>query len=131
MDFSKLSASDKRILIAAAVVVVTGLTSVTDKWGAGVIIGLLAGLAAIAVVLLPQMSPGTKLPAPKGLSLLVLGIAATAGFALSALTYLDHVVLFNRLYSLLFDAGLVASVVLLWFGWVAYQAESKSAAPTA
>jgi len=131
MDFGKLSASDKRILIAAAVVVVTGLTSVTDKWGAGVIIGLLAGLAAIAVVLLPQLSPGAKLPAPKGLSLLVLGIAATAGFALSALTYLDYVVLFNRLYSLLFDAGLIASVVLLWFGWTAYQAESKSAAPTA
>ena len=128
MDWGKLSAADRRIFIAAAVVVITGITSVIDEWGAGAVIGLLAGIAAIVVLMLPQISPATKLPASKGQSLLVLGAAAAIGFGLAALTYLEYVFKVTRPYSILFDVGLVAAIALLYFGWLAYQGEKGTAA---
>jgi len=131
MDFGKLSAADRRTLIVAAVVVVTGVASIIDDWGGGAVIGLLAGAAAAAVILLPQLAPATRLPAPKGLSLLVTGGLAAIGFVLAAIQWSRYLTDFGSVYSILFDVGLVASIVLLWFGWTAYQAESKSAAPTA
>jgi hypothetical protein len=123
MDWSKLSAADRRALIAAAVVVVTGITSVIDEWGAGAVLGLLAGIAAVVVLVLPQVSPATKLPTTKGQSLFVLGAVAAIGFALAAVTYLDYVVAITRPYSILFDIGLVAAIALLYFGYMAYQGE--------
>jgi hypothetical protein len=128
MNFSSLSAADKRVLIAAVGVIIGGVIGVIDRWGSGGIIGLLAGIAAAVVVLLPQLSPGAKLPMAKGITLLGLGIVATAGFALAALQYLDYALAFTRIYSILFDLGLVAAVVLLWFGWTAYKAERGATA---
>ena len=96
MNISSLSAGDKRVLYAAIGVIIGGVIGIVDRWGSGAIIGLLAGIAAAVVVLLPQLSPSTKLPAPKGLTLLILGI--------------------------------VAAVLLLWFGWTAYRSEQGSAA---
>ena len=128
MDWAKLSAADRRAFIAAAVVVVTGVTSVVDAWGLGAVVGLLAGIAAIVVLVLPQLSPATKLPASKGQSLLVLGAVAAIGFGLAALTYLEYVVKVTRIYSILFDIGLVAALALLYFGWLAYQGEKGTAA---
>ena len=128
MNISSLSAGDKRVLYAAIGVIIGGVIGIVDRWGSGAIIGLLAGIAAAVVVLLPQLSPSTKLPAPKGLTLLILGIVAAAGFVLAGLQYLDDVLSFGRIYSILFDLGIVAAVLLLWFGWTAYRSEQGSAA---
>ena len=131
MDFSKLSATDKRLLICAAGVIVGGVVGIIDAWGIGATIGLLAGLAAAAVVLQPQLAPTMQLPAPKATSLLVLGAIAAIGFVLSALTYLSYVTAVTRIYSLLFDVGLVASIALLYFAWLGYQGSAKGAPPAA
>jgi hypothetical protein len=130
MDMSKLSASDRRIFIAALVVVVGGVVSIIDRWGIGGILGGLAGLGAALVVLQPQMMPAMKLPAPKATSLLVLGGIAAVGFVLSALQYIGFV--FDiRPFTILFDIALVAAIVLFYFAWQAYQAAPKAAAPEA
>ena len=65
MDMSKLSASDRRILITAVIVVIGGVVSIIDRWGIGGILGGLAGLGAALVVLQPQLMPTMRLPAPK------------------------------------------------------------------
>lgn len=131
MNFSSLSAADKRTLILGAIVVVAGILSFLDpsgSWGAVVAISILGGLLAIYVAVQPQLAPAMKLPATKGLLLLAAGAAAALGFVIAGLTWLSYVLAVTRVFSLIFDAGLVASLVLLWFGWVAYQAEPKAAA---
>lgn len=131
MNFSSLSASDKRTLILGAIVVVAGILSFMDptgSWGAVVAIGILGGLLAIYVAVQPQMAPAMKLPATKGLLLLAAGAAAAFGFVLAGLTYFSYVLEVTRPFSIIFDVGLVAAILLLWFGWVAYQGEPKAAA---
>jgi hypothetical protein len=128
MDFSKVSASDKRMLIAAVGVVIGGLISIIDRWGIGGIIGGFAGLGAILVILQPQLSPAMKLPAPKATLLLGLGAVAAGGFILSALQYIGFI--FDaRIYTLLFDLGLVAALVLAYLAWLGYKAAAPGGAP--
>lgn len=127
MDMSKLSASDRRILIAAVIVVIGGVVAIMDRWGIAAIIGGLAGLGAVLVILQPQMMPTMKLPAPKATSLLVLGGIAAVGFVLSALQWINYVFEI-RIMTILFDIGLVASIALVYFAWLEYQASGAGAA---
>jgi hypothetical protein len=132
MNFSKLSAADKRTLVLGAIVAVAGVLSFMDpsgSWGAVVVIGILGGLLAVYVAVQPQMAPAMKLPATKGMLLLVAGGAAALGFVIAGLTWFSYVIEVTRVFSIIFDVGLVAAVLLLWFGWTAYQAEPKAAAP--
>lgn len=131
MDMSKLSASDKRILYASIGVIIGGVVGIIDRWGFGGTIGLLAGLAAAVVVLLPQLAPTIKLPAAKSLILLVCGAAAAIGFGLAILQYLGFALEVTRIYSILFDLGFVAALLLLWFTWTAYKADQGTMAPPA
>jgi hypothetical protein len=134
MNFSSLSASDKRTLVLGAIVAVAGILSFMDpsgSWGVIVVIGILGGLLAVYVAVQPQMAPSMKLPATKGMLLLVAGAAAALGFVVAGLTYFGYVLEVTRVFSIIFDIGLVASIVLLWFGWLAYQAEPKAVAPPA
>ena len=130
MDFSKLSAADKRILFASIAVIVGGLVSVIDRWGIGGIVGLFAGLGAAGVILQPQLMPTMKLPMPKVQLLLALGAVAAGGFALSALQYLSYVFEVTRIFTILFDIGLVGAFVLLYFTWLDYS-RGRSTAPAA
>ena len=136
MRFRTLGAGDRRILIAGAVVAITALISFVDpagSWGGIMSVSVLAGAGAAYLAVQPQVSPTMKLPAPKGMSLLVLGAAATAASAIALLSYVGYV--FGNLtdvYELIFLVGLVASAYLLWVGWTAYKAESgASTAPPA
>ena len=133
MNFSSLNASDRRLVITAAIAALMALLSFFDPsgdWGTTVGLSLIAALAAIAVVLWPQLSPNSALPVPRGLSLLVLGAVTAAGFVIAALVYLSFVFRIN-LFSILFDVGLVASLALLYFAWLEYQAAPKAPAPAA
>lgn len=130
MDMSKLDSADKRILIASVGVIIGGIISVIDLWGIGGTIGLLAGLGAAGVVLQPQLAPSMKLPAPKATTLVVLGAIAAGGFVLSAVQYLSYALDVTRIYTILFDLGLVSAIVLLYFTWLGYKAgQTTSAAP--
>ena len=131
MDISKLSAADKRILYASIGVIIGGIVGIIDRWGFGGTIGLLGGLAAAAVVLLPQLAPSMKLPAARSVVLLGAGIAAAGGMGLAVLTYLGYALDITRIYTILFDLGFVAALVLLWLTWTAYQADQGRTAPPA
>jgi hypothetical protein len=131
MNMAKLSASDRRILYAAIGVIIGGVVGIIDVWGFGSNIGLLAGVAAAVVVLLPQLAPTVKLPAAKSLILLACGAIAAGGFALSILTWLKYAIDVTRIYTILFDLGFVAALLLLWFTWTAYKADQGMAAPPA
>lgn len=130
MDISKLSAADKRMFFAAIGVLIGGVVSIIDRWGIGGIVGGLAGLGAIFVLLQPQLQPAMKLPAPKATLMLGLGLVAAGGFVLSALQYISYV--FDpRIYTVLFDLGLVAALVLAYFAWQGYKATQGTAAAAA
>ena len=137
MRFRTLGAGDRRILIAGAVVAITALISFVDpagSWGGIMIVSVLAGAGAAYLAVQPQVSPTMKLPAPKGMSLLVLGAAATAASAIALLSYVGYV--FGNLtdiYEIIFLVGLVASIYLLWVGWTSYKAETgaRTAPPAA
>jgi hypothetical protein len=127
--FAKLDSSDKRIVIASIGVMIGGVVSIIDSWGVGGILGGIAGLGAAYVVLQPQLSPAMKMPAPKATLLLGLGGIAALGFILSALQWFEYFTNIGRIYTLLFDLGLVSAIVLAYFAWMGYQADKGAAAP--
>ena len=132
MDLTKLSQNDKLALIAGAVVAITALLALGDGWGTLMIVSLLAGIGIVAVVLMPMLAPSAKLPAPRGLSLLALGAAATIATAIVAVDWLGYI--FDELAdfeTIIFLLGLVAAIVAAYAGWVAYSKERGSAVPTA
>jgi len=134
MNFRTMAGADQQVLIAGAVIAITALISFLDpagSWGGIMLVSLFAGVAAVYVALQPQVAPAMRLPMTKGLSLLVLGAAATAASLIALLSYVGYVFKYlTDIYVLLFLVGLVASIFLLWIGWRAYKAESgASTAP--
>ena len=130
MNFSALSANDRLAAIAAAIVVITGLISIAQDWGALVFLSLAAGLVALFVVLQPQIAPAVKLPMTKGVLLLGMGIISTVVLLVVALQWIDYILtppifVFDTIQ---YFIGVIAAVVLLFAGWRAYQAE-KGATP--
>jgi hypothetical protein len=132
MNFSKLSSNDKLAVGSGAIVVITALLSLSNDWGLLMALSLLAGLAVIAVVLQPQLAPTMSMPVTRGMALLGLGAIATIATALTAVNWLgwifDHIASFDTIQ---FVIGLIAAVVMLWAGYVAYQGERGTMAPAA
>jgi hypothetical protein len=134
MSFRTMAAADRQVLIAGVVITITALISFVDPagtWGGIMVVSVLAGLAAAYVAVQPQVAPSMRMPMTKGLSLVVLGVAATTASVTALLSYLGYVFQYlTDVYVLIFLVGLVASISLLWIGWRAYKAESGvSAAP--
>lgn len=129
MHRSTLGAADLTTVILGGIVVLVGLLSFVDPngdRGAVVLLGILGGLLAAFVPLQPQLAPATKLPATRGLVLLLAGILAAGGLGLGALRRLSA--LFSTgVFSIIFDTGLIAAIALLFLGWQAYQREQGSA----
>jgi len=129
MRFSLLSAADRWNVILGAIVVVTGLVSFLDPTGSRggmMLLGILGGVLATYVALQPRVAPTTRLPTTRGTVLLVAGMLAAGGFVLGGLRFPGA--LFSlRTFSLIFDVGLVAALVLLWLGWRAYGREQDGA----
>jgi hypothetical protein len=133
MDFSKLGSNDRMALAAGAIVAITGLISIANNWGLIMVVSLLAGLAAVYIVLQPQLAPAMKMPVSKGMALLGAGAVATVATGLTAVDWmgwiLDHLLTFDTIQ---FIVGLIAAVVLLYAGWMAYSTERGTApAPVA
>lgn len=135
MNYSSLSATDRRVLMFGGIVAITALVSFLDpsgSWGPIMALTLLAGLGAVFVGLQTQIAPSMTLPAPKGLLLLILGGVAAGGTAIAMLTYLGYI---SRnladIFVLIMIVGLVAALALLWTGWTAYRAETPASAVAA
>ena len=124
MDFSKLSRNEKMAVYASIVVVVSALISIANNWGTLMFIPLLAGIAALVVVFSPQVMPSTRMPGSNGSLLTVLGVASVLVWVVVLIDNLewvmDHIV---NLDTFQFVIGLIAAVVLAWFGWQTLQGE--------
>jgi len=124
MNWSKLSQAERIAVVAAVIVAVTALLSLSNDWGILMAVSLLAGLGVLAVVFLPQMAPTMSLPGSKGSLLVALGAVATVATVVVALGWVtwivEHLGSFDTLQ---FLVGLVAAVVMAWAGWQVLQAE--------
>jgi hypothetical protein len=127
VDFSKLSSNERMAVIASAVVLVLGIVSLVNDWGSLLSVPVLAALIVLGGILLPQLAPTVNLPAPKGLVMLLGGAAAALFWVIATISWLDwifgHLGAFDTLQ---FLVGLVASLVMAWAGWKAYQATGGS-----
>lgn len=131
MDLSKLTGNERTAVYAAVVVVITGVISLVNDWGALMIVALLAGAAVIAAAVLPQLSPGTKLPASKAVLMVGGGLVAAVCFVVTAVDWLgwigEHLATFDTLQ---FLVGLAASLVTAYAGWRAYQESGSMGSAT-
>jgi hypothetical protein len=125
MNLSKLSASEK-LAVYGAVATVIGAAVAASSWPGhwGVTwLGAILGLAMLAIVFLPQMSPTTKLPGKKGSLMVAVGGAAALLMAFVLLTTFAFTFEGFDLSSLLFLIAVAGAIVMGWAGWQAFQAE--------
>ena len=132
MNFSALTSNDRLAVIAAIVVVITGVISLASRWGILVAVSALAAAAVVFIVLQPQIAPTVKLPMSKGT--LMLGLSATSVVILVvvALTWLEYILtppifVFDTIQ---YFVGMIAAAVMTWAGWQTFQAEKGTAAAT-
>ncbi|MGI8658038.1 MAG: hypothetical protein ACR2K4_04610 [Candidatus Limnocylindria bacterium] len=124
MEFSKLSKNDKLAVYGSAAVIIGGLVGIGAA-GLG-ILAILAAVGMLAVVFLPQMSPGTNLPGSKGSLMLLLGGIAAAVLVLgllSILSALGILLQFGGLNTLFYLIAVAGGVLMAWAGWQEFQAE--------
>jgi hypothetical protein len=124
MDFSKLTQNEKLAVYAAVAAVIGGLGAVFSySTYSGAWIGILAGLGMLAIVLLPQTSPNTRLPGSKGTLMLVAGVVAAVVLLLLFLINIGFIFTQFGLPDILFLLAVAGSVVMGWAGWQEFQAE--------
>jgi hypothetical protein len=134
MDLSKLTANERMAVFAGSVVVVSGIISLINNWGTLMLVALLAGAVVVGGLLIPQLSPGTNLPAPRGIVMLGGGVVAAVAYLVTAIDWIGWIgENFASFDAIQFLIGLVASLVLAWTGWRAYQESGRvgSEAPPA
>jgi glucan phosphoethanolaminetransferase (alkaline phosphatase superfamily) len=125
MNFSKLSASDKLAVygaIATVIGAVIAASSYPGHWGV-TWLGAILGIAMLALVFLPQMSPSTKLPGAHGSLMLIVGGVAALLMAYVLLSTFSFTFEGFDLSSLLFLVAVAGAIVMGWAGWQAFQAE--------
>lgn len=126
MDFSKLTANDKLAVYGAAASIIGPiLATVSFGFGTGFLTLLLA-IAMVAVIVLPQTSPQTKLPGSKGSLMLVVGGIAGVSSLLSLFSLLGalaHIATYGALWPLGLLVGVAGGFVMAWAGWQEFQAE--------
>ena len=125
MDLSKLSASEKLAVYGAIATVIGGVVAASSypgHWGVTWLAAIL-GLAMLAVVFLPLLSPDTKLPGREGSLMVIIGGVAALIMALVFLTTIAFTFEGFDLSSALFLVALAGALVMGWAGWQAFQAE--------
>jgi hypothetical protein len=125
MDLSKLSASEKLAVygaIATVIGAVVAASSYPGHWGV-TWLGAILGLAMLAIIFLPQTSPGTKLPGSRGSLMVVVGGVAAVLMAFVLLSTFSFTFEGFDVSSLLFLIAVAGALVMGWAGWQAFQAE--------
>lgn len=120
MDFSKLDQNEKLAAGGAVAVIIGGLVGYSYGW---TILAILAAFAVLAVIFLPQLSPGTNLPGSRGSLLLVTGGVAAVVLVLALLVYLSVIFTDFNFRDLFFLVAVVGGVVAAWAGWQEFRAE--------
>ncbi len=120
MNFSTLSSNEKLAVYGSAAVIIGALVG----YGYGVgLIAILAAIGMLAIVFLPQMSPGTKLPGSKGSLMLLAGGIAAVLLVLTLLIYIGTITTATNLRDILFLVAVVGGLVMAWAGWQECQSE--------
>ncbi len=120
MDFSKLSQTEKLAVYGSAAVIIGGL--VGYSYGLTVL-AVLAAVAMLVIVLLPQLSPGTTLPGSRGSLMVAAGGVAGVTMLLALLVGIGLVFVNFNVRDLFFLIAVVGAAVMAWAGWQEFQAE--------
>lgn len=121
MDFSKLSQNEKLAVYGSIALIVGGV--IGYSYGLTVL-GLLAAIAMLVLIFLPQFSPGTTLPGSRGSLMVAVGGLAGVAMVLAFLSALTGVLLVNTNFrDLFFLVAVAGGLLMAWAGWQEFQAE--------
>lgn len=123
MNFSSLSANDKLLVYGAVAAVIGGLVG---SIGGLIFLSVLAAIAMLIVVFLPQFSPQTSLPGSRGSLVMVIGLVAAIAAALAFLTIVADIGFWfdnNPVRAVFFLIAVAGSLLMGWIGWQEFQAE--------
>ncbi len=124
MNLSKLSQTEKLAAYGSVAVIVGGLVGIGAA-GLG-ILAVLAAVGMLALVFLPQFSPGTNLPGSKGSLMLILGGVAAVVLVLGLLSVISAVGLmlqYAALNTIFYLVAVAGGVLMGWAGWQEFQSE--------
>ena len=120
MDFSKLRQNEKLAVYGSVAVVIGGVIGYAYGFA---ILAILAAVAMLAVVFLPQLSAGTALPGSRGSLMLVCGAIAAIILILALLLYLNIIFFAFGIRDLFFLVAVAGGLLMGWAGWQEFQAE--------
>lgn len=121
MDFSRLGRNEKLAIYGSAALIIGGILGYS--YGLTVL-GMLAAIAMLAVVFLPQLSPGTSLPGSRGSLMLAVGGFAAVVMVVALLQAIGGVLLLNtNLRDILFLVAVAGGVLMAWAGWQEFHGE--------
>jgi hypothetical protein len=121
MDFSKLNQNEKLAVYGSAALIVGGVVGYSYGLTA---LGILAAIAMLVVVFLPQLSSTTKLPGSRGSLMVAVGGLAGAAMALALLSALAGNLLVNTNFrDIAFLVAVVGGLLMAWAGWQEFQGE--------
>ena len=119
MDFSRLDQNERMAALGAVAVLLAGLIS---NWGGLLLLAILAAIAMLVVVFLPQFSAQTALPGSKGSLMAAAGIVAAGSALITMLQWVGFLGSFG-FNSIMFLVAVIGALVMAWAGWQELQAE--------
>ena len=121
MDFSKLRQNEKLAVYGSAAVIIGGVVGYSYGLTA---LGMLAAIAMLAVVFLPQLASGIALPGSRGSLMLAIGGLAGVVMLLALFQAVGGVLFVNtNLRDLFFLVAVAGGLLMAWAGWQEFQAE--------
>jgi len=121
MDFSKLNQNEKLAVYGSAALIVGGVVGYSYGLTA---LGILAAIAMLVVVFLPQLSSSTTLPGSRGSLMVAVGGVAGAAMALALLSALAGALLIDTNFrDIAFLIAVVGGLLMAWAGWQEFQSE--------
>jgi hypothetical protein len=123
MDLSKFSSNEKLMLYGAVAAAIGGIIGGISSiiW-----IVVLAGIAMLVVLFLPQLSPQTSLPGSRGSVLVLVGGIGAVAAALAFLAILVDIgfwLEFSAVRTIFFLIGVAGALLVGWIAWQEFQAE--------
>lgn len=120
MDFSKLGQNEKLALYGSVALIVGGVVGYSYGVTA---LGILAAIAMLVIIFLPQLSATTKLPGSKGSLMVAAGGLAGIAMVLALLTALDSVFVGMNFRDIFFLIAVAGGLLMAWAGWREFQSE--------
>ncbi len=120
MDFSKLGQNEKLAFYGSVMLLVGGIVGYSYGITA---LGMLAAIAMLVIVFLPQLSPKTALPGSKGSLMVAAGGLAAVAMVLALLTAIGIVFTAMNFRDIFFLIAVAGGLLMGWAGWQEFQSE--------